>query len=818
MGDSPQPEEKRPDSEKPDVPKGVESTPPTTFSIEEEIIPLSSSEIKRMTPPEGSAKEHESSKLPEVPPGVEFTLEEITLDSDKPGDVTVKLSGKPIEDNRGGATFATDLTRLEMPRKNAFGQIEGYTRVDGRYEFIKRIGGGGFGDVYLARDRSVDRDVAIKVCKPGPDYELTFKREIEILKQAEVTGIVRMYDVTKVRVKRMTEDLSHVLADELCEAYVMEFIPGMPLSSAIRKYFSGDPDMRAAWSQARFLQEFTELCKAVQFLHKSGVIHRDLKPDNVYVSDRNEIKLLDLGLAKTVKELAIAVPEPSTKRIKYDDSLNSIQGGIAGTLSYMSPEQVDPTRLEEKPLDERSGVKVRPLDERSDIYALGAVLYTMMCGEAPWYKMPPDERHEMNSLEYWQALICRGEIVSVNTLINEHNTKIQAEFAEADEKVREEARKLELKEVDPVLELIIMSALRRDIKQRYQNVGEMLVDINDYFDGNFNDIQSRTEKRLLDEKTQVYGRRDAAPVMESEIAALTEKIREAEGKKKYALAAQLRIDAATKCLELGKEYKTLNEAGRAVQVYSQCQEFLTIVDQFSEQFVIDVKRTKNRAQHGKAIAVAAQKNYDEAIHLARDALAGAEELGDIDRKVNMLAHIAGWHVDKAKLGCIDALPIAKEYALKALDLAVEIDYESGISDGMGILTAYATVANDFDMMHEILGKKEFWITKLASDPRKDAHLQRRFADIYSALGDESLALEHGQLALKLGEQVQDEGVVFAVSKLLGTFFCEKGDPEQAIPYLRRAYSSNPMRAILAQQEIMELCKKYGISVDKLSVS
>lgn len=755
-------------------------------------------------------KPDSSSGIPKLPPGAEVVLEEIVLDPDsldKPvpgGDVTVKLSGKPIEDNRGGATFVTDLTRVEIPRKNAFGQIEGHTRVDGRYEFIKRLGGGGFGDVYLAKDKCVNRDVAVKVCKPGPEYELTFKREIEILKQAEVTGIVRMYDITKVRVKRMVEDLSYVLADEVCEAYVMEFIPGMPLSAAIKKYFSGDADMRAAWSRMRFLQEFVELAKAVQFLHKSGVIHRDLKPDNVYVSDRNEIKLLDLGLAKTVKELAVAVPEPSTKRIKYDDSLNSIQGGIAGTLSYMSPEQVDPERL-----------KGEPLDERSDVYALGAVLYTMVCGEAPWYKMPANERHAPDTLEYWQALICRGEIASVNTLINEQNARIQNELADADEKTREEARKLELKEVDPALELIIMNALRRDQRQRYQNIGEMLVDIKDYFDGNFQDIQSRAEKRLLNESTQVYGRRDAAAVMESEIAALEEKIATADKENDYALSAQLRLRAAKKCLDLGNEYVTLSKADNAAQAYSRCQDFVSSVDRFSEQFTIDAKRTKNRAQHGKAIAAAVQKNYDEAIHLARDALVDAEQLGDAARKVNMLLHITRCYIDKSDSGNADSLPVAKTYALQVLDLAVEIDFKPGIVSSLGLLTAYALVANDVDTMNSILKQKEFWTAKLGNDPVTACHLHKRFAEIYVKRGDGTLAFEHGQLALKLGEQVQDEGVIFGASKLLGAFFCESGRPAEAVPYLRRAYNSKPSWAKSPQIEIEELCTKYQIPIERI---
>jgi len=187
------------------------------------------------------------------------------------------------------------------------------------YEIVGTIGQGGMGTVYLARDRDLDREVALKVVQLHQEDTERMLREARILARLEHPGIVPVHDVG-------------VLPDGRAW-YVMKRVRGSRLDRSLSL-----PDR---------LRAFERICEAVAFAHAHGVIHRDLKPENVMVGPFGEVLVMDWGVAR----LQGTVEAPS----------------IMGTPGYMAPEQ------------ERG--EMERIDERTDVYALGAILSFLLEGE-----------------------------------------------------------------------------------------------------------------------------------------------------------------------------------------------------------------------------------------------------------------------------------------------------------------------------------------------------------------------------------------------------------------------------------------------------
>jgi serine/threonine protein kinase len=206
----------------------------------------------------------------------------------------------------------------------------------GRYRMVGKLGRGGMGTVYLARDTDLDREVAIKVPKAifgaSPQALKRFRREAMAAAKFRHPNFCPVYDVGQV-------DGRHFL--------VMAYIEGETLAALVRR--GGPLDQRRAAETIR------TLALALAELHLGGIIHRDLKPDNIMISIKGDIIIMDFGLAR-LSDLA----EPSLTG-----------SGIAvGTPYYMSPEQVD--------------VDSGAVGPRSDVYSLGVILYELLCGRRPF--------------------------------------------------------------------------------------------------------------------------------------------------------------------------------------------------------------------------------------------------------------------------------------------------------------------------------------------------------------------------------------------------------------------------------------------------
>jgi serine/threonine protein kinase len=234
-----------------------------------------------------------------------------------------------------------------------------------RYQIVEKIGQGGMGSVYLTHDRELDRSVALKVlddARVAPDFQGRIAQEARVLARLEHPGIVPVHDIG-------------VLPDGRVY-YVMKLVRGGRLDEKV------NPERPLP----ELLHDFEKICQAVAFAHASGVIHRDLKPQNIMVGAFGELLVMDWGVAKLLADSA-DTPQASMPSINgvasASTSGKTTPGTVLGTPGYMAPEQ--------------AWGEVDKIDERTDIYALGAMLYFLLTGQTP-RPVPGREQLELLSL------------------------------------------------------------------------------------------------------------------------------------------------------------------------------------------------------------------------------------------------------------------------------------------------------------------------------------------------------------------------------------------------------------------------------------
>jgi serine/threonine protein kinase/tetratricopeptide (TPR) repeat protein len=273
------------------------------------------------------------------------------------------LSGASGMGSRAPGTQHRRVADITMAASvGAFPPAAPQTRTD-RYHLKKFHAKGGMGEIWLAEDGNMGRAVAYKKMrgKPRDDQKDQFLREAQITGQLEHPGVVPIHDLS--------------IDDETGQPfYVMKFIQGRTLSEIIKEYHA-PPRPGAAPREVqglRLLQVFLKLCETIAYAHSRGVIHRDIKPDNVMVGAYGETLVLDWGLAKPV-----GVPEetddphgPIQVRFSFSgESVETLEGSVKGTPAYMAPEVAEG--------------KVLEVDQASDIYLLGGTLYQILTGKKP---------------------------------------------------------------------------------------------------------------------------------------------------------------------------------------------------------------------------------------------------------------------------------------------------------------------------------------------------------------------------------------------------------------------------------------------------
>ncbi len=255
-----------------------------------------------------------------------FLIEACAGDDELRSEVESLLAARTGKDSLiddGGVAVAARL--VAEPSQHLTG------RKLGRYEVIRKLGSGGMGEVYLARDTRLGREVALKVLRPG-SIDHTDRNRLE--REAKAASALRHPNIVTVHDFDSCDGVDFI---------VMEYVPGRILSELIGR--KGLP-VREALGYA------AQIADALIAAHAAGIIHRDLKPANLIVGDSGTLKVLDFGLAKRAPGLT-------------SDETQSVSGGfVAGTAAYMSPEQAEG----------------KPLDARTDIFSFGAVLYEFLVG------------------------------------------------------------------------------------------------------------------------------------------------------------------------------------------------------------------------------------------------------------------------------------------------------------------------------------------------------------------------------------------------------------------------------------------------------
>jgi serine/threonine-protein kinase len=232
-----------------------------------------------------------------------------------------------------------------LPGPDAFRGAE----ADSRYGVARLLGQGGMGEVYLCADEWIGREVAMKVAHKDqalqPHLRARFVREALVQGQLEHPSIVPVYDLGT--------------RPDGALFFTMKRVHGRTLAEIVDGLRGGNPDMMRAYGRRRLLAAMSSVCLTVSYAHSRGVVHRDLKPDNVMLGDFGEVYVLDWGVAKVLEDAwagrstaAVGAPVGRTQ-----------SGVLIGTAGYASPEQV------------RGDAVVGP---SSDVYALGAILFEVL--------------------------------------------------------------------------------------------------------------------------------------------------------------------------------------------------------------------------------------------------------------------------------------------------------------------------------------------------------------------------------------------------------------------------------------------------------
>jgi Tol biopolymer transport system component/predicted Ser/Thr protein kinase len=324
----------------------------------------------------------------------------------------------------------------------------------GHYKIIEQIGEGGMGKVYLAEDTHLERKIALKILPEtvAQDEERMrrFVREAKSASALNHPNIITIYEIGET-------DNTHFIATEYIEG------------ETLREQLKGSPiNLKPA------LEIASQVAGALDAAHRAGIVHRDVKPENVMVRPDGLVKLLDFGIAKLTEKQIDTDPEAATA-IKAQTS----PGMIIGTAAYMSPEQARGTQV----------------DTRTDIFSFGVMLYEMLAGRPPF--------GGENAIE------------TIGSILNKEPVPLSRQVPD----------------VPHEIERIINKALRKDREERYQTAKDLLIDLKDVKqDLEFQDkLERSTSPDASREEVSVRSGEPATFATTDEPAVQTEEVKAASG-------------------------------------------------------------------------------------------------------------------------------------------------------------------------------------------------------------------------------------------------------------------------------------------------
>jgi formylglycine-generating enzyme required for sulfatase activity/tRNA A-37 threonylcarbamoyl transferase component Bud32 len=356
----------------------------------------------------------------------------------------VTIPVKPVGEGSSIHTEATivnprPVTLLQSAAQTAAPRLDrtpeaGYA---GKYLMRQAIAKGGMGEIHLARDGELEREVAVKVSTVSEGaVDPRFTKEARVLANLAHPNIVPIHTMGVDSAGR--------------PFYSMKLVKGRTLQSVLNAVREGEDAAVAEFTQTKLLTIFRKVCDAMAFAHSKGVLHRDLKPENVMVGEYGEVLVMDWGLAKVIgveEEVQVGVTTRTVSGGLSGDFGMTMEGEVMGTPQYMSPEQAE-------------GV-VAGLDERSDVYALGAILYAVLT-----YKPPVDGK----TLEEVLGNVRRGTLSPMGTAMR--MTKGIGG--------RPEPMPVSVPEA---LRAVVLKAMAREKEGRYARVAELAADVDAYVGG-----------------------------------------------------------------------------------------------------------------------------------------------------------------------------------------------------------------------------------------------------------------------------------------------------------------------------------------------
>jgi eukaryotic-like serine/threonine-protein kinase len=274
----------------------------------------------------------------------------------------------------------------------------------GPYEIVSLLGAGGMGEVYRARDSRLRREVAVKVLPPSfakdTDRLRRFEQEARMVGALNHPNILAIYDVGE-------QAGTPYLVSELLEG------------QSLREHMQGGPI-----PQRKAVDYGMQIARGLAAAHEKGVVHRDLKPDNIFVLNDGRIKILDFGLAKLIQDDALTSAHPDLQTVDQEHPATT-PGHVMGTVGYMAPEQV----------------RGQGADHRSDVFALGAILYEMLTGK--------------------RAFKRDSSVETMNAILKEEPPELEAAVSG----------------LNPGLDRVVRHCLEKNPVQRFQSASDIAFDL-----------------------------------------------------------------------------------------------------------------------------------------------------------------------------------------------------------------------------------------------------------------------------------------------------------------------------------------------------
>lgn len=296
----------------------------------------------------------------------------------------------------------TDEDQAEAARRWTPPTVEQLASIFPELDILELIGRGGMGAVYKAREKQLDRLVALKILPPEigrePAFAQRFAREAQAMAKLGHSNIVTIYSfgsrpfAVSHRLQTGAGDGEKPAPPESAPVslyyFIMEYVDGLSLRQLLDAAGVGADNKRAAMNPKEALAIVPQICDALQYAHDRGIVHRDIKPENILLNRAGQVKIADFGLVKLVGLTAAGAADQtvdagspgapgSSRRSSAQPDVTQAGEKVMGTPQYMAPEQIE---------------RPREVDHRADIYSLGVVFYQMLTGELPKGKFEPPSR------------------------------------------------------------------------------------------------------------------------------------------------------------------------------------------------------------------------------------------------------------------------------------------------------------------------------------------------------------------------------------------------------------------------------------------